>query len=67
MNVLIEAYKKCVDRAMIRYCLKLTPEQRFFRLQRRLEDFERTQRLMAYARAVSGAALFPQWTRQDLS
>jgi len=40
----IEAYKKDVDRTLIRYCLKLTPEQRLLNLQACLEDLAEIRR-----------------------
>jgi hypothetical protein len=37
----IEAYKKDVDRTLLRENLKLTPAQRVEKLQRMAEDYER--------------------------
>ena len=38
VDPVIEAYKKDVDRTLIREMLKLTPEQRLIRLERGVED-----------------------------
>jgi len=38
VDPVIEAYKKDIDRSLIRYTLKLTPEQRLLNLQACLED-----------------------------
>jgi hypothetical protein len=46
VDPVIEAYKKDVDRTLIREMLKLTPEQRILRLQQALEDLVELRRAM---------------------
>ena len=49
VDPVIEAYKKDVDRTLIRYCLKLTPEQRLLNLQGALEGATELRRAMKVA------------------
>jgi hypothetical protein len=49
IDPVIEAYKKDVDRTLIREMLKLTPEQRILALQRALEDAVDLREAMAAA------------------
>jgi hypothetical protein len=46
VDPVIEAYKKDVDRTLIREMLKLSPEERILRLQRALEDLFALRRAM---------------------
>ena len=43
----IEAYKRDVDRSLIRYFLKLTPEQRLLSLEQSVEDLSELRRAAA--------------------
>jgi hypothetical protein len=49
VDPVIEAYKKDVDRTLIREMLKLTPEQRLMNLERVLEDLVAMRGAMAKA------------------
>jgi hypothetical protein len=49
VDPVIEAYKKDVDRTLIREMLKLTPEQRILRLQRALEELVELGKAMGTA------------------
>jgi hypothetical protein len=50
----IEAYKKDVDRTLIRAMLKLTPEQRILALEKALEDAVALREAMAAVAARGG-------------
>jgi hypothetical protein len=54
VDPVIEAYKKDVDRTLIREMLKLTPEQRILRLERAVEDIVEMQRAAAAAGTRAG-------------
>ncbi|HSU67073.1 MAG TPA: hypothetical protein VLJ39_09390 [Tepidisphaeraceae bacterium] len=50
LDPIIEAYKKDVDRTLIRENLKLTPDQRLANLEALLEDAEEIRRAMKAAK-----------------
>ena len=54
VDPVIEAYKKDVDRTLIREMLKLTPEQRLLNLERAVEDIVAMRRAAAAAAARAG-------------
>jgi hypothetical protein len=51
VDPVIEAYKKDVDRTLIRAMLKLTPDERLRNLQRVVEDIVEMRKAMAAATA----------------
>jgi len=51
VDPVIEAYKKDVDRALLRSNLKLTPEQRLMNLQNFLNAIEELRRAVKAARS----------------
>jgi hypothetical protein len=57
LDPIIDAYKKDVDRTLIRENLKLTPDQRLMRLEALLADAEEFRRAMnaSKARDIGGA------------
>jgi hypothetical protein len=54
VDPVIEAYKRDVDRTLIREMLKLTPEQRLIRLERAVEDIVAMRGAAAAASARVG-------------
>ena len=54
VDPVIEAYKKDVDRTLIREMLKLTPEERLLTLQRAVEDAVELRTAMSAAVARAG-------------
>lgn len=55
LDPIIEAYKKDVDRTLLRENLKLTPDERLARLEALLADAEEFRRAMKASKSLNNA------------